>query len=281
MKNGKRIGDISAATGLSVHALRQWHRRYNIGPSEVSPGGQRRYTEDDIERLKLIHKVRQQGFGLSTLAEWSLPTLRKQAEADTKSCVIAWHGPSFSAMAAQAIYADVLPCDDLSTPPDGIDVWIIESPTLTDDQIDLLPDPAPLRAIVCYEFANSRQLTRLKRAGYSVERGLPSPHWLLDLIAQYTATQAGFTVHELSMLMKTVPQLECECPTHLAAILRELTSFAQYSLECVNSSPKDAHLHQSVYEKVKTAQQSVLLALHDVITAEHKIAQRSPLPDPA
>jgi hypothetical protein len=35
----------------------------------------------------------------------------------------------------------------------------------------------------------------------------------------------------------------CECPRHVAEIISQLTSFEQYSHECLNKSSEDAHLH--------------------------------------
>jgi hypothetical protein len=35
----------------------------------------------------------------------------------------------------------------------------------------------------------------------------------------------------------------CECPRHVAEIISQLGSFEQYSMECLNASTEDAHLH--------------------------------------
>ncbi|MEP4547983.1 MAG: MerR family transcriptional regulator, partial [Saccharospirillum sp.] len=80
MNTGKRIGEAATLTGLSAHALRQWHRRYDIGPSFNSGGGQRRYSDQDIERIQRIDRLRQQGFSLATLAEWPMASLRQHTE---------------------------------------------------------------------------------------------------------------------------------------------------------------------------------------------------------
>ena len=45
---------ISAAarhTGITVATLRMWQTRYGLGPSLTTPGGHRRYTAGDIQRL--------------------------------------------------------------------------------------------------------------------------------------------------------------------------------------------------------------------------------------
>jgi hypothetical protein len=35
----------------------------------------------------------------------------------------------------------------------------------------------------------------------------------------------------------------CECPRHVAELITQLTSFEQYSQECLNLNAEDAHLH--------------------------------------
>jgi PAS domain S-box-containing protein len=52
------IGDVAALTGLTVDALRAWERVGLLTPRR-SAGGVRRYTEDDIARVRLIARTLQ------------------------------------------------------------------------------------------------------------------------------------------------------------------------------------------------------------------------------
>jgi DNA-binding transcriptional MerR regulator len=269
MNTGKRIGEAATVTGLSAHALRQWHRRYNIGPSFNSDGGQRRYSDQDIERIRLIDLLRQRGFSLATLAEWPLASLRQHTESDHRRLVVGWHGTHFSAFAAQIPHAEFVQSASLNKRPPGTDVWLIECPTLTDDQLAELPDSQGSLSIVCYEFANRRQLTRLSALGYECHKGSPTTRWLLNRLSELTPTASGFSMEELAKLMNIKPSLDCECPNHLASILHELTHFAQYSLECSISNDTDAELHQDIFNHVQSSQRSVLAALQAVVQAEH------------
>ncbi|MHA7880466.1 MAG: MerR family transcriptional regulator [Saccharospirillum sp.] len=268
MMTGKRIGDVAICTGLSVHALRQWHRRYNIGPTYNSQGGQRRYSDSDVERIELIQKLRQHGYSLPILADWPLAKLRQQAESRHHPLVVGWHGPSFSAMAAQTPQADLLEMTSLDSAPQGMDLGVYECPTITEDLIDALPEHnSPVH--LWYDFANRKQLSKLEDLGVQLHRGRPTAGWLLQTIRRITGATLGYSLEELTQLANMEPELDCECPNHLAGILRELTSFAQYSLECVVNTPEDAELHQSVYESVKDAQRQVLSALQSVLAAEN------------
>lgn len=268
MNTGKRIGEAATLTGLSAHALRQWHRRYDIGPSFNSGGGQRRYNDQDIERIQRIDLLRQQGFSLATLAEWPMASLRQHTERSQRRLVIGWNGRHYSAVAAQIPQADFVPSANLRKRPPGADVWVVECPTLTDDQLDELPDSREELSIFWYEYANRRQLTHLNRLGYECHKGTPTTRWLLDRLGKLTPGAGGFSLDELSFLMKIKPSLNCECPNHLAGILHELTLFAQYSLECAISEDKDAELHQDIFNHIQTSQRSVLSALQAIVLAE-------------
>ena len=48
---------ITRLTGLSPELLRAWERRYNAIRPLRTAGGTRRYTNQDLERLKLLKAV--------------------------------------------------------------------------------------------------------------------------------------------------------------------------------------------------------------------------------
>ncbi|MFR9805936.1 MerR family transcriptional regulator [Pseudonocardia sp. RS010] len=48
------IGTAADYVGVSVETLRAWQRRYGVGASAVTPGGHRRYTFDDLVRLRMV-----------------------------------------------------------------------------------------------------------------------------------------------------------------------------------------------------------------------------------
>jgi DNA-binding transcriptional MerR regulator len=57
-------GDLARATGHTVRTVRHYEEAGLLVPSEVSDGGHRRYTEDDLERLRLIVDLREVGLSL-------------------------------------------------------------------------------------------------------------------------------------------------------------------------------------------------------------------------
>ncbi|MFC5951424.1 MerR family transcriptional regulator [Pseudonocardia lutea] len=54
---GVSIGAAADYVGVSVETLRAWQRRYGIGASAVTPGGHRRYTFDDLVRLRTVRDL--------------------------------------------------------------------------------------------------------------------------------------------------------------------------------------------------------------------------------
>ncbi len=57
-------GDLARATGSTVRTIRFYEEEGLLKPAVVSDGGHRRYTEDDLERLRLISDLRELGLSL-------------------------------------------------------------------------------------------------------------------------------------------------------------------------------------------------------------------------
>ncbi|MEO8140969.1 MAG: MerR family transcriptional regulator [Gemmatimonadota bacterium] len=59
---------MAQRTGLSSHVLRAWERRHSIVTPVRTEGGQRLYTDGDIERLTLLRLLTERGYGIGRLA---------------------------------------------------------------------------------------------------------------------------------------------------------------------------------------------------------------------
>lgn len=57
-------GDLARATGNTVRTIRFYEEEGLLKPAAVSDGGHRRYTDDDLERLRLITDLRELGLSL-------------------------------------------------------------------------------------------------------------------------------------------------------------------------------------------------------------------------
>lgn len=63
------IGTVARRTGLSVHVLRAWERRYGVVKPKRTDGGLRLYTHDDVLRLQLLKKLTDQGHSIGQIAD--------------------------------------------------------------------------------------------------------------------------------------------------------------------------------------------------------------------
>jgi MerR family transcriptional regulator, light-induced transcriptional regulator len=66
-------------SGVSPHVLRAWERRYHVVTPARSGGGQRLYSELDVQRLQLLRHLTGRGHGISQLAKLSLAELESLA----------------------------------------------------------------------------------------------------------------------------------------------------------------------------------------------------------
>ena len=73
---------VSRRTGLTPALLRAWEKRYGVVEPARSDGGQRLYSDDDVQRLGLLHRVVEEGRNISQVASLSLADLQDLVEED-------------------------------------------------------------------------------------------------------------------------------------------------------------------------------------------------------
>lgn len=64
-----RIGEVAERTGLSLRTIRYYGEVGLVEPSARSRGGFRLYTEEDVERLQLIKRMKPLDFSLDQTRE--------------------------------------------------------------------------------------------------------------------------------------------------------------------------------------------------------------------
>lgn len=75
MSGAYRIGTVAQLAGLTTHAIRVWERRYGAAAPSRSAGGARLYSDDDVQRFKLIKRLIEQGYSTRAIANLDLPKL--------------------------------------------------------------------------------------------------------------------------------------------------------------------------------------------------------------
>lgn len=79
------IGVVAERTGLSQEVLRVWERRYGVVEPSRGPGGQRLYTDADVEHLRLLRRATQGGRGIGKVAGLSLKELARLVREDEEA----------------------------------------------------------------------------------------------------------------------------------------------------------------------------------------------------
>ncbi len=77
MLSSYSIRAVAKRTGLTPHVIRAWERRHGAVDPERSPGKHRLYSDDDIERLELLHRAIRNGHTIGKIAR--LPNDRIRA----------------------------------------------------------------------------------------------------------------------------------------------------------------------------------------------------------
>ncbi len=77
-----QIGEVAARTELSLRSLRHWEDVGLLRPSLRSDGGFRLYTEQDIEKILVIRRMKPLGFTLDEMKAVmrDIETVRKRGE---------------------------------------------------------------------------------------------------------------------------------------------------------------------------------------------------------
>ncbi len=86
------FGTVSRVTGLSPDVLRAWERRYEAVVPMRTPGGTRRYTPSQVQRLRLLKNAVDAGHRIGDIVQLSDDALSE--------CVVATRAPRRDSLAA-------------------------------------------------------------------------------------------------------------------------------------------------------------------------------------
>ena len=217
-----RIGAVSRLTGLSVHALRKWEERYAAVQPFRTPGGERLYSRQDVQRLALIKRLTRSGAPLGEIARMPLEELEQIAESIAPDIEARDDAAERVSVVRVGVVGDSLPTllkggpraasglevvasagsiGDLRQQIENkaIDLLVLEFPTiqgdLSRDVARSIRDLGAQGAVVVYGFAARATLDTLRQMGIALLRAPIDPaeleHVARDLVQQPTGRRAG------------------------------------------------------------------------------------------
>ena len=302
-----RSGAAARLAGLSPSTLRIWEHRYAVVAPPRSPSGQRTYSMEDIERLRLIKRLTLEGHAIGTVAHLDIDALGAlssghRASSSTAQRVLVVGQAGADKLQDRLRPGPALVFDDLDhaerevTRAGAADVLVVHVPTLNASMTgrvltlrNALPVP---NVIVVYAFGAENVAHGLRSAGVTVRREPVSGKELASLIVEarpIVATTASdapsqarrYSDAELVGLAEMPSMVACECPRHLAEIVTLLVGFERYSTECAAKNDDDAALHRHLHEVTASARTMFEQALARVVVEEGLLLrnpQRRPVP---
>ncbi len=168
------------------------------------------------------------------------------------------------------------------------DVLMVSVNNLNDSHaaqiLALVSQHAPRRTVVLYGFGQTQAIDSLGRAGCLLHREPLNDAALADIVLSTRPPLAApawqlpppntpiaprqFSDAVLQRVANIPSQVLCECPRHVAELIGQLGRFEDYSLDCLQQSPKDTELHTQLNIMAATARALLEQALQMV--ADHE-----------
>jgi len=70
------IKAVSHITGLSIHVIRAWEKRYNVVVPKRTDTNRRLYSKEDIDKLKLLAAASAEGYSIGSISSLNLKELK-------------------------------------------------------------------------------------------------------------------------------------------------------------------------------------------------------------
>ncbi len=290
-----RIGAVAKLTDISVERLRAWERRYALLPAKRE-GKTRFYSRAQVERLKKIQHLIDQGHAISTLVDLSDEhldaRLLSREEPAAKPATIGLIGPNVVMLeqsqndtmrvnvASRWANLDAFADDDLST-TQRLDALVIQIPVLAPETIQFIEKKQPgVRLVLLYQFATETQIEASMRAGHPV---LQWPAAWADIEQACANTAAApiraaraapnrYSDEELIAIASSSDDPQ-GLPQHLVNLITQLNAFSEFAMDCADQAAlEDGEAQGALYEQLHNdtshARAQLELALESFVEAE-------------
>ena len=299
-----RTGAVARMAGMPVATLRIWEQRYQAASPTTAASGHRLYLAADVERVILLRRLTEQGHAIRLLAALETTQLHEMMhppEANRQTTLRAvvvgqalagrlqrlcdrqpW-APALQIVAAFDSLAEATQAAENTAKPTA-DLLLWQAASLQPGarhELRVAQDVWRARAAaVVYRYSSAEGRAELTGSGVAM---LHEPadddslgQWLTSF--QVTNQPAGKTDQALSPprfddaalteFAGLSSAVACECPSHLAQLLLQISNFETYSGECANRSAADAKLHAYLQQVAGAARMVFETALEHVAIAE-------------
>ena len=297
------IGAVARRTGLSTSNIRMWEARYRAVQPERTATNRRLYCSEDVERLTVLRNLTRRGHAIGNIAHLNLEELKGCLDEEVATPATPRHrvlvvgnslkrivrGGSVPGQELAGAFPDLATAATTQQVPES-DFVLIETETLFPETIatvrELIQRAKAPHSILIYHFTTSRTATALARAipGLNLLVAPVSDAQLRrECLLRFQALENGnskipidlgplpaklYTQDQLAQLSQITSTVDCECPQHLAGLLKSLSAFEKYSGECEDRNPQDAVLHSFLHRTTAKARRSLEEALQHVLQTE-------------
>lgn len=284
------VNAVSKITGLSPNTLRTWERRDFIKAEKRTESGRRRYSRDQVERLALMKKLTDLGDSISALSAESLQALRSRlleyqtqetGVSSARKGEIRIHPIGEDAR----LWLSYLPARFRTVgskeSPDLIAIDLRAPTVESRRRVALARHEFPgVPLVLIYDYSPKDLIREFSKAGHFLIRVPCSPelfeHYINAALANATHQSSPeeidstngapyparvFSDKQLAIIAQSNPNIKCECPHHISALISSLASFENYCRRCEIESPQDAEIHSRLGKEIAAARSIVEEAL--------------------
>jgi len=299
-----RTGAVARMAGMPVATLRIWEQRYQAASPTTAESGHRLYLAADVERVVLLRRLTEQGHAIRLLAALETTQLHEMMhppEAPRQTTLRAvvvgqalagrlkrlcdrqpW-APALQTVAAFDTLAEATQAADNSARP-AVDLLLWQSASLQPGarhELRVAQDVWRARAAaVVYRYSSAEGRAELTGSGVAMLHEPADDDSLGQWLASFQVTNAPagktdptissprFDDAALTEFAGLSSAVACECPSHLAQLLLQVSNFETYTGECANRSAADAKLHAYLRQVAGAARMLFETALEHVAIAE-------------
>jgi len=298
-----RSGEAAKLARMPAATLRIWEQRYGVISPQTSATGQRLYSDEDVQRLRLLKALVGRGHAIGSIARLEGPALEALLTSRAKDKPGPAHASREAAITIVAVgLGEWEPKESVAASFESLDAVLQSSApasasgliarvaSLHPETVALIAEAAAhigaSEVMVVFPFG-TQQATQLAALQGMTLRKRPDGMLRADeLLAEFAAllrqrnlgetprsglwlrTPRRFDDATLARLVHLSTTIACECPKHLAELIMQLSAFEGYSDDCLSRSPADALLHRHLGDTANRAVRMFEDALAEVARQE-------------